>query len=179
MEIKHTKIIGVSYCPPLSEQPTTSKPNGFLGYIPENVPTPSTPTLPELYNQQAPDHTINLKSVENLQYQIENQPNNKQSTVLQQPIAISLKKSDDSQTKNEHKNENRSIASTPLPLETGSGPVRVADTNTKIFQEQGERINELASEIEVLRSRLDRLSTQNELLLQQQFSKNVTELGKP
>ncbi|KAG5876067.1 hypothetical protein JTB14_027524 [Gonioctena quinquepunctata] len=35
MEINHTRIYGVSHCPPLSEQPTTSKPNGFFGYIPE------------------------------------------------------------------------------------------------------------------------------------------------
>lgn len=37
MEINHTRISGVSHCGPLSEQPTTSKPNGFLGFIPENV----------------------------------------------------------------------------------------------------------------------------------------------
>ncbi|XP_065160953.1 protein artichoke [Atheta coriaria] len=41
MEVNHTKIVGVSHCPPLSEQPVTSKPNAFLGYIPE-VTTPQT-----------------------------------------------------------------------------------------------------------------------------------------
>lgn len=37
MEVNHTRIYGVSHCPPLSEQPVTSKPNGFLGYIPETT----------------------------------------------------------------------------------------------------------------------------------------------
>ncbi|XP_018580298.1 insulin-like growth factor-binding protein complex acid labile subunit isoform X2 [Anoplophora glabripennis] len=37
MEINHTRIYGVSHCPPLSEQPVTSKPNAFLGYIPEST----------------------------------------------------------------------------------------------------------------------------------------------
>lgn len=39
MEINHTRIYGISHCPPLSEQPVTSKPNGFLGYIPETTAT--------------------------------------------------------------------------------------------------------------------------------------------
>lgn len=34
-EINHTKIAGSSQCAPLSEQPTTIKPNAYLGYIPE------------------------------------------------------------------------------------------------------------------------------------------------
>lgn len=174
MEINHTRIIGVSYCPPLSEQPTTSKPNGFLGYIPENVPTPPPPTEPELNHQQPPDHTFNLKAVENVQYQIENQQTNKQSTVLQQPIAISLQKSE-----NEQNTENVSTMATPHNGPAGARHVRLADTNTKIFREQGERINELASEIKELKTRLDQLSTQNELLRHQQFVKNITEVGKP
>ncbi|KAF5301243.1 hypothetical protein FQR65_LT00943 [Abscondita terminalis] len=36
MEINHTRISGVAHCAPLSEQPTTAKPNGYLGFIPED-----------------------------------------------------------------------------------------------------------------------------------------------
>lgn len=35
--MNHTRIVGASHCPPLSEQPVTKKPNAFLGYIPESV----------------------------------------------------------------------------------------------------------------------------------------------
>ncbi|KAG5869504.1 Protein artichoke, partial [Gonioctena quinquepunctata] len=51
MEINHTRIYGVSHCPPLSEQPTTSKPNGFFGIIPA-----TTPSLPAAIsaNQENP-----------------------------------------------------------------------------------------------------------------------------
>lgn len=31
METNHTKVIGVSYCPPLNEQPITARPNAYLG----------------------------------------------------------------------------------------------------------------------------------------------------
>lgn len=41
MEVNHTRIFGVSHCPPLSEQPTTSRPNRFLGYVPEEALVPS------------------------------------------------------------------------------------------------------------------------------------------
>lgn len=37
MELNHTRIYGVSHCPPLSEQPVTSKPNAYLGYVPEET----------------------------------------------------------------------------------------------------------------------------------------------
>lgn len=43
MEANHTRIYGVSHCGPLSEQPVTSKPSRFLGYIPEESSTPSPP----------------------------------------------------------------------------------------------------------------------------------------
>uniref|UniRef100_A0A1Y1MT41 LRRCT domain-containing protein n=1 Tax=Photinus pyralis TaxID=7054 RepID=A0A1Y1MT41_PHOPY len=36
MEVNHTRISGVSHCAPLNEQPTTAKPNGYLGFVPEH-----------------------------------------------------------------------------------------------------------------------------------------------
>ncbi|XP_018328956.1 insulin-like growth factor-binding protein complex acid labile subunit [Agrilus planipennis] len=40
MEANYTRIHGVSHCAPLSEQPTTSKPNGYLGILPSSTPIP-------------------------------------------------------------------------------------------------------------------------------------------
>lgn len=56
MEVNHTRIYGVSHCPPLSEQPVTSKPNGFLGYIPETTPT--TPSLPAAISANIQEQNI-------------------------------------------------------------------------------------------------------------------------
>ncbi|XP_044755914.1 leucine-rich repeats and immunoglobulin-like domains protein 3 [Coccinella septempunctata] len=53
MEINHTRIYGISHCPPLSEQPVTSKPNGFLGYIPETTAT-LTATSPKTIQLSKP-----------------------------------------------------------------------------------------------------------------------------
>lgn len=54
MEANHTRIYGVSHCGPLSEQPVTSKPSRFLGYIPEeSTPSPPPSSVAEhIYNQQ-------------------------------------------------------------------------------------------------------------------------------
>ncbi|KAL3284466.1 hypothetical protein HHI36_018627 [Cryptolaemus montrouzieri] len=60
MEINHTRIYGISHCPPLSEQPVTSKPNGFLGYIPETtavLSATSPKTVP--ISKPIPDLSIN------------------------------------------------------------------------------------------------------------------------
>lgn len=172
MEINHTKITGVSQCPPLSEQPTTSKPNGFLGYIPENILPPSVATVSEIENphieESEPKNTI--ESAVKVQYEIENEQHSQPVTILEQPIAITLQKSENDSTEIENKSVTTTVATAKIPS---------SDTNTKIFVEQGQRINELASEIEELRSRLDQLSSQNEMLLQQQFSKNITEHRKP
>lgn len=46
-EINHTRIAGVSRCAPLSEQPITTKPSAYLGYIPD-----STPSSPQSHYQQ-------------------------------------------------------------------------------------------------------------------------------
>lgn len=177
MEVNHTKIIGVSYCPPLSEQPTTSKPNGFLGYIPQKLPTPPAATISANENSEEDqsDQKHHFKS--HVQYQIDNSQMKKSTIHLEQPIAISLQKFEDVSQEPELQHQNSSEShnqntSTPAP-------VRLPDKNAKIFVEQGQRINELASEIEELRSRLDQLSSQNELLLQQQLNKNITEHRKP
>lgn len=68
MQVNRTIIFGVSYnCAPLSEQPTTSKPNRFLGYIPKTASTP--PTQPAVISQdisktqpleEAPDNQVQV-----------------------------------------------------------------------------------------------------------------------
>lgn len=66
MEINHTRISGVAHCGPLSEQPTTSKPNAFYGLIPD-----------EIYNQAS--ESTNLFNGNPLfkhhEYQVESQSN--------------------------------------------------------------------------------------------------------
>lgn len=54
MEANHTRIYGVSHCGPLSEQPVTSKPSRFLGYIPEESSTPPLPSsvAEQIYHRQ-------------------------------------------------------------------------------------------------------------------------------
>lgn len=162
METNHTRIYGVSHCPPLSEQPTTSKPSAFLGYIPE-----TTPTLPVVLQGNSPpleDLNQNTKSTQTdltkVKYEIETNQG-KKGTLLDQPIAVTLQQSNTDPNLDLH---NKSVLSIP---------------EQKIFAEQGQRINELASEIEELRTRIDKLSNQNQLLLDQQLQKNITELRKP
>ncbi|KAK4877356.1 hypothetical protein RN001_009862 [Aquatica leii] len=71
MEINHTRISGVAHCAPLSEQPTTAKPNAYLGFIPEDnekmlahhnaktvLPTYQQP-LPYLNNHQSQNELSN------------------------------------------------------------------------------------------------------------------------
>ncbi|KAK5642667.1 hypothetical protein RI129_008834 [Pyrocoelia pectoralis] len=65
MEINHTRISGVSHCAPLSEQPTTAKPNGYLGFVPEHDinsvlnahPTYQQP-IPYAHNHQSQNELV-------------------------------------------------------------------------------------------------------------------------
>lgn len=60
MEVNHTRIYGVSHCPPLSEQPVTSKPNAFLGYVPETETTPGLPAVisANIQEQNIPENRV-------------------------------------------------------------------------------------------------------------------------
>lgn len=90
MQVNRTIIFGVSYdCAPLSEQPTTSKPNRFLGYIPKTAAT--QPTQPAAISEsisktqpveEAPDNQVQVNpflegNYQNLPLAI-NQPEQKQ-----------------------------------------------------------------------------------------------------
>lgn len=77
MQVNRTIIFGVSYdCAPLSEQPTTSKPNRFLGYIPKTASTP--PTQPAAISEdisktqpqeEAPDNQVQVNPFLERNYQ--------------------------------------------------------------------------------------------------------------
>lgn len=150
MEVNHTRIYGVSHCPPLSEQPVTSKPNAFLGYVPEStLTTPATPVQKLLIaqNQNSEGNYLHLST--NDRYRIEND----------QPIAVA-KPTESGNLKT---------------IQTIPDQGKIAQ-NSQIFDpiQQGQQITKLASEIEELRSKIEKLSSQNELLLNQQFNKSVS-----
>lgn len=58
MEVNHTRVYGVSHCPPLSEQPVTSKPNAFLGYIPETTPDLPAAISANIQEQNMPENRV-------------------------------------------------------------------------------------------------------------------------
>ncbi|CAH2005534.1 unnamed protein product [Acanthoscelides obtectus] len=135
LEINHTRIYGVSHCPPLSEQPTTSKPSHFLGYVPESV------TQKMLLQQKVisdAEEAVAGKSTET--------PPPAVAVALQQPNVETTAMTDGAnQTK---------VVFDPI--------------------QQGQQINKLAYEIEELRTRIDELSSQNQLLLKQQLNRSMS-----
>ncbi|CAH1179548.1 unnamed protein product [Phaedon cochleariae] len=172
MEINHTRIYGVSHnCPPLSEQPTTSKPNAFFGYIPES--TPSLPTViavghnVDYQNEQNHANNSDLELGVQTQYAVKTD----QDVVENQPIVLSLQKPQNGETKT---NDNvKQIHDLNITVEAGT------TARAEIFDpvQQGKQINKLASEIEELRSRIDELSSQNKLLLQTQLNNSIVKSG--
>lgn len=52
MEANHTRVYGVAHCGPLSEQPVTTRPSRFLGYIPEGMSPPPSTIAEHIYQQQ-------------------------------------------------------------------------------------------------------------------------------
>lgn len=200
MEINHTRIYGVSHCPPLSEQPVTSKPNAFLGYIPEStqialsadtvqtlVLTQNSQNIPNnqhghsfSYPEKIHEPAVELKTSD--QYTIEND----QPVRLEKPVGLTLQNTNNAlqSTNSGRQGNNDDIASQNLQLKTGtivdnssakSNDQVQINTNSQVFDpvHQGQQITKLASEIEELRSRIEKLSSQNELLLNQQFNKSI------
>ncbi|VEN33678.1 unnamed protein product [Callosobruchus maculatus] len=151
LEINHTRIYGVSHCPPLSEQPTTSKPSHYLGYVPETM------TEKMLLQQK-----VMNEAEESVLEKVTDSPPPAVAVALQKPT-----------------------------LETAEvGDTTTNQTTKVVFDpiQQGQQINKLAYEIEELRTRIDELSSQNQLLLKQQMNMSIalpdsqdklTELRKP
>lgn len=165
----------MSHCPPLSEQPTTSKPNAYLGYVPET--TPASPVAMAT-NERSGDNFVAANANQHYVGISDNQPD--LPAALNVPYMIGREE----------------IANTPVTSGikpnllksrvTESPPVIDAVPSFDPVQ-QGQQINKLASEIEELRTRIDQLSSQNQLLLNQQFNKSAsvepkdqqTELRRP
>lgn len=118
MEINHTRIYGVAHCAPLSEQPVTTKPNAFLGYIPETTSYPAAISA-------------------------NHEPNNQLKPIFA-PNGYSAVQQD-----------------------------QATHTVDPVKQEQ--QLSKLASEIQELKSRVDELANQNQILLNQQVTHKSTE----
>ncbi|CAH1129995.1 unnamed protein product [Ceutorhynchus assimilis] len=180
METNHTKVIGVSYhCPPLNEQPITSRPNGYLGYVVPIQTTPSVPVLRPVYGNSAYDSSPDRLETPNQiqpnlhlaqaprvteQYQNYNNPDNSegrdaaviQQTVNDEPIAVTVLKSEPVSNQSQENLPPKLNTTTPVVID----PVV-----------QGQVINKLASEIEELKTRIEEISVQNERL----FNKTILE----
>nr|CAH7726199.1 unnamed protein product [Callosobruchus chinensis] len=150
LEINHTRIYGVSHCPPLSEQPTTSRPSHYLGYVPESA------TEKMLLQQK-----VMNEAEESILGRATDPPPPAVAVALQKPTMEASEVGDP--TTNQTK-----VVFDPI--------------------QQGQQINKLAYEIEELRTRIDELSSQNQLLLKQQLNMSIalpdsqdtlTELRKP
>ncbi|CAH1280672.1 unnamed protein product [Diabrotica balteata] len=187
METNHTKIIGISHCPPLSEQPTTSKPNAFLGYIPESSIGLHYPGIehnrPEYQNEQAnqknsiptvqSDVTLNAK----LHYNIQNEP-----LIPNEPLKKDVVLNVQTSANNDQIHNPFRVLNDTLNISANKSEILQSD-QAQTFDpvKQGQQINKLASEIEELRTRIDELTSQNQMLMHQKFNKNdkLSELQKP
>ncbi|KAJ8919801.1 hypothetical protein NQ315_006330 [Exocentrus adspersus] len=181
MEINHTRIYGVSHCPPLSEQPITSKPNAFLGYVPETSSTPKPAevqtlllpiTIPDgngYNNREKIEPAVELKTTD--QYTIEND----QPVRIAKPVGLIVQEPTQTSSNVQTTERAFNVDRNTTTADNSSG---IANAKPQMFDpvRQGQQITKLASEIEDLRNRIEKLSSQNELLLSQQFNKtNVTD----
>ncbi|XP_056637540.1 insulin-like growth factor-binding protein complex acid labile subunit [Diorhabda sublineata] len=188
METNHTKIIGVSHCPPLSEQPTTSKPNAFLGYIPETTNSQKYSTIErnkdEYQNEEQSNHEQknDIQTIQSdaaldskLHYSIQNDPSIMDEPFKEDILLNVQHPPQKDQRFNPFKRLNDTLAQAEIKSELSQ--------QTSLFDpvKQGQQINKLASQIEELRSRIDELTSQNKMLMNQQFNKNdnLSELQKP
>jgi hypothetical protein len=148
MEINHTRIYGVAHCAPLSEQPVTSKPNAFLGYIPE-----TTPSLPAAIS-------ANHRPLEQ-----ENEPNNRLKPLFKTSAyeAIQLRKND---LEDARKAQDQAVDLTQ------NDQYRVEEPKIDPVKQE-KQLSKLASEIEELRTRVEELASQNQILLDQQMNKST------
>lgn len=180
METNHTKVIGVSYCPPLNEQPITPRPNAYLGYVPEET-TPMLPILPPLFGK-SPYDTPPLLRTNFDHLETPNQIQPKIYSEARDPT-IGHRNNDQYQTIEHFEGGEAGIIKKPVNDEpvavTLQNPLANTLNNTQeittnqlnvnrtVFDPvvQGQVISKLASEIEELRTRIDEISAQNERLL--------------
>nr|XP_023018896.1 leucine-rich repeat-containing G-protein coupled receptor 4 isoform X2 [Leptinotarsa decemlineata] len=193
MEINHTRIYGVSHCPPLSEQPTTSKPTAFFGYVPE-----TTPLLPAAISANS-GNALQNEQTDDQQNQLDIPKNSQSDTnteITVESNSFSIVKNESIAMKPQENTNTDQNSNETLQRDIGTGAsndeiIRPTGTNhtAQIFDpiKQGQQINKLANEIEELRSRIDVLSSQNQLLLNQQYNNSnnknsrddLSELRKP
>ncbi|ERL95432.1 hypothetical protein D910_12695 [Dendroctonus ponderosae] len=177
METYHTKVTGVSYCPPLNEQPTTAKANAYLGFLPDPT-VPSVPVIPPLYAKSAYDSSLILTKTERLE--TPNQIETKPYPVLRDSPA-DQKRAD--QFQNQHVDNYEGRQAEVIQQTLNDQPIAITlhksapsynvtpevvdpkvNISTTIFDPitQGQVINKLASEIEELKIRIEEISAQNE-----------------
>ncbi|CAG9862799.1 unnamed protein product [Phyllotreta striolata] len=176
METNHTRIYGVSHCPPLNEQPTTSKPNAFLGYVPDSKTSKPIYNPPiEYQNEQEAQHTDNqTPRVQNVEPLSSGSPELRYEIHNNDPTIV-----EDNSNITEHLNVvNGNDTATAGSDNSGSKPPSGGNFDPV---KQGKQIDKLASEIEELRTRIDQLSNQNQMLLSTKFVKDekLSELQKP
>lgn len=177
MEINHTRIFGVSHCPPLSEQPVTTKPSVFLGFIPDTSSiAPLSPITPPPTILNNPIHLPNIytKPLDHSTTKVNNGSIENTRRLYEIPPVEPLFEPKNSSNQNVMLNFNASsiVGNDTITMNESSGIMQPLLIDP-VKQEQ--QITKLASEIEELRTRLDQLSNQNQLLLTQQFNKTVLE----
>lgn len=129
MEINHTRIYGSSHCPPLSEQPVTSKPNGFLGYVPETT----------VQSQVAPPMIDKTKVLPSF---LENKTD---SIDASNTLSVSV-----DPTQLRHYNKNKNNENIPQPMDPEAVFVPQSSNDSL-------KLSNLASEIAALKSRVEEL----------------------
>lgn len=169
-EVNHTKIAGSANCPPLNEQPTTSRPNSYLGYIPVdynqavNVPTYiqqriEPPTQRQTYvheNTNANEQKVEEHFVPIHQNHFDGENGNSKSNVL-------------SPVPNLGERISIPIPQNPILQEQ---PIRHRSVVNDNQQEELRRIdqtkqmNQFATQIEELREKVEELVEQNQQLVQ-------------
>lgn len=172
MEINHTRIYGVAHCPPLSEQPVTNKPNAYLGYIPDDAApavAAASPPPPISHNL---DPAIQIYKTAGLDEPNRVQLNNNLGTTYgraqPQQQLVDLRR-----TEPQYR-----VDSPDAPQQSKSvqneAPVRQTENKVIDAVKQEKQLSKLAFEIEELRSRVDQLATQNQILLNHSFSNQTT-----
>lgn len=192
MEANHTRVYGVAHCGPLSEQPVTTRPSRFLGYIPEGMSPPPSTVAEHIYQQQQianenqvsplyvppaihrpPDHlefrTVDLNNRRTLEeQQIALEP----EVINENPNQeVKYKRANLTTVVNETKSEvgleeNRNATVTDEQMQNDQPVPPAMVVMDPVAQER--QLSKMATEIELLRSQIEQLAQQNRMLLNQQ-----------